>query len=281
MPSILAHTQSQASNTFTSQHPTKKFRTVLGLSAISQLSSPPSSPTSITSFDSSHSNKRKIRQGSSGVTQTSFYDPIHPSQDLDTIVIEEMAIDLGLDPVKIAHPRGLPTPVRMDTQDGPWAISTAENDPHTYSIYVKSTYLVPLNFSCCHGLNLEICFSPDPQQDTHAESIRDWCAAHQGESGTPFSVVFILSVICSSCMSYTPPSNSHPSLLTSSRRVRKNAGARSFIPSVVWHHLALPPPPLSRRAPRQSARAQIRLQKPQPALSHPSRPISQRYRTIS
>lgn len=168
MPSILAQTQSQtqarASNTLTNpnqQQPTKKFRT-LGLGA----SSSPSSPTATsTSFDtSSRSNKRKSRQGSSeGVIQTSFYDPIHPSPDLDSsIAIEDMAVDLGIDPARVAHPRGLPTPVRMDTQDGPWAISIAENDQHTYSIYVKSTYLIlPQHLALPHELKRENCCSTD------------------------------------------------------------------------------------------------------------------------
>lgn len=34
---------------------------------------------------------------------------------------------------------------RIEAQDGPWSVSVAENDKHSYSIYIKSAFTISSN----------------------------------------------------------------------------------------------------------------------------------------
>lgn len=113
-----------------SSHPKKKFRTVLGLSSISQSSNLATIDTNVASTPKS---KRKPRQGST-VTQESFFEAT--AQNIDSMQVEEMNVEI---------PSKLPpnaAPIRIGAEDGPWNVSVAEtpDDRSSYSIYVKSWY---------------------------------------------------------------------------------------------------------------------------------------------
>ncbi|KAF9516583.1 hypothetical protein BS47DRAFT_1340705 [Hydnum rufescens UP504] len=114
--------------------PNKKFKTLLGLATFHN----PLSYGSALDFDSLSS---KAKNRNTRLSQ--FYDDC----SLD------MTIDLPADPA----PQPVPNPVRINTDDGPWTVSVAEN-PHdhaSFSIYVKSASYPPLlNFTFISGLTL-------------------------------------------------------------------------------------------------------------------------------
>ncbi|KAG8933478.1 hypothetical protein FRC02_011767 [Tulasnella sp. 418] len=106
-----------------------KFRTVLGLSTLSDNSDP------VLITTTANGSVNGVRQS---VTDQAIYSHDSPRSSSSSLVVEEMNIDLANVPT---HPQQVPrSAMRITQQWGPWSISAAET-PHNarlYTLYIKT-----------------------------------------------------------------------------------------------------------------------------------------------
>ena len=151
MPSIVRTISPHSSY---ESHPKSRFKTVLGFSTVSRISSDTDTRATRAEFHDpafarqsidtarSYSTRRKKRADRGSVANISFFQPDNATDGNHTPVVD-LTLDLDNNMTidnTLSNPSGMRPPVRMDAQDGPWSISVAEtpHDAHSYSLYIKS-----------------------------------------------------------------------------------------------------------------------------------------------